>query len=89
VFDGLLEVACRGSTVGRDLARRVDESWERILQWKSRTAVLRRAVDVAPSAVQEAIALLPADTADLATFRFDRAGLARLKPALAAAETRH
>jgi hypothetical protein len=40
---------------------------------------------VPAAAIQQAISLLPADSADLASFRFNPGALERLLPALAAA----
>jgi len=87
VFEGLLAAACHASPRARELRTRVEESSARIARWKKeRETALRHVVDVPLSAVQLAIALLPPDGADLASFRFDAAGFARLIPSLEATE---
>jgi beta-glucosidase-like glycosyl hydrolase len=87
VFDGLLTLACAGTTPGNALAGRIEQSWERIVKWKAgQAAALRRTVDVPGPTVQSIIALLPGAASDPAGFRFDRAALARLAPVLSAAE---
>jgi hypothetical protein len=89
VFEGLLTAACRSSAPARELRERIMQSSGRISRWKkAREAELRRLIDVPTSAVQQAIELLPTDGADLSSFRFDPAGLARLAPSLAAAAVR-
>jgi beta-glucosidase-like glycosyl hydrolase len=86
VFDGLLTAACRASPQAGELRRRIEESSARIARWKlDREAALRRTVEVPPSVIQKVISLLPADDADLASFRFEPAGLAGLLPSLEAA----
>jgi len=86
VFEGLLTAACGASAQGAALRARIEESSARIARWKeARTAVLRRVVDVPPAAIQDVISLLPPDDADLASFRFDPAALARLTPGMEAA----
>ncbi len=86
-YQGLLTIACAGTALGNRLAGRIEESWERIIRWKTdRAATLRRTVEVPAAVVQSVIALLPAEGAELARFRFDRAALARLDPAISAAE---
>jgi len=87
VFEGLLIVACGPSPQSAALRARIEESSARIARWKQeRQAALRRAVEVPTAVVQRLIALLPPDDADLAAFRFDPAGLARLLPGLESAE---
>jgi beta-glucosidase-like glycosyl hydrolase len=87
VFEGLLTVACGPSPQSAALRARIEESSARIARWKQeRQAALRRAVEVPTAVVQRLIALLPPDDADLAAFRFDPAGLARLLPGLESAE---
>ncbi|MGO9309589.1 MAG: glycoside hydrolase family 3 N-terminal domain-containing protein [Spirochaetia bacterium] len=86
VFDGLLTAACRASPEARELRRRIEESSSRIARWKQeREAALRRTVEVPPAVIQRVIALLPADGTDLASFRFDPAGIAGLQSTLDAA----
>ena len=86
VFEGLLAAACGPSPQGAALRARIEESSARIARWKeNRRAALRRVVDVPPAAIQNLIALLPPDDADLASFRFNPAALARLMPGLEAA----
>lgn len=87
VFEGLLTAAGRASPRARELRARIEESAARIARWKKgREEELRRVVEVAPSAVQQAISLLPPDGADLTSFRFDPAGLARLRPTMESVE---
>ncbi|MGA2639929.1 MAG: glycoside hydrolase family 3 N-terminal domain-containing protein [Spirochaetia bacterium] len=87
VFDGLLTAACRSSTRARELRVRIEESSARIARWKQdRETALRRAVEVSPYVIQQVIALLPPDGADLAAFHFDAAGLAALLPSLETCE---
>ncbi len=86
VFEGLLAAACGDSRQGAALRARIEETAARIARWKeARRESLRRVVDVPPAAIQRVIALLPPDDADLASFRFDPAALARLLPGLEAA----
>jgi len=86
VFEGLLRAACRSSPRSRELRERIEESSARIARWKKdREAALRRTVEVPAAAIQQVIALLPADGVDLASFRFNSGSLDRLQPALAAA----
>lgn len=86
-FSGLLTLACSGTPTGTAVAARVEESWARITAWKhARAALLRREVDVPASVIRSVVGLLPGPSARLASFRFDTAGLARLEPALSAAE---
>ena len=87
VFEGLLAAACGDSPQGAALRRRIGESSARIARWKhERAAALRHVVDVPPAAIQRLIAILPPDGADLSSFRFDPAALARLQPGMDAAE---
>ena len=86
VYEGLLTAACGPSPQDAALRARIEESAARIARWKvDRREPLRRVVDVPPSAVQALIQALPPDDADLATFRFDPAAIARLVPSLEAA----
>jgi beta-glucosidase-like glycosyl hydrolase len=83
VFDGLLAAACGGSPADRELRRRILESSAKIIRWKKdRESDLRRTVEVSQQDIARVIRLLPADNADLASFRFDPAALSRLEPAL-------
>ncbi len=87
VFEGLLTTACRASPRAEELRARIEESSERILRWKKdREGALRRVVEVPPSAIQQAILLLPPEGADLPSFRFDQPGLDRLRPIMETAE---
>ena len=87
VFEGLLAAASRASPRSRELRARIEESSGRIVRWKKeRGELLRRSVEVAPAAIQQVISVLPADGADLASFRFDTPALDRLTPVLDAAE---
>jgi beta-glucosidase-like glycosyl hydrolase len=87
VFEGLLAAACGGTTAGAALRARIDDAYGRIAAWKTAHAgELRRRVEVSPSVMQSMIAALPAEGAELRTFRFDAAALARLRPSLLAAE---
>jgi beta-glucosidase-like glycosyl hydrolase len=89
VFDGLLALACSGTTLGNSLAARIQESWARISAWKeARAEQLRRTVDVPVSTIQAVIRLLPGAQAGIAQFTFDGAALARLEPLLSSAETK-
>jgi hypothetical protein len=86
-FEGLMTMACSGSPTGHALSARIEESYARITEWKAaHTATLRRTVTVPAAVIQAVIAVLPGATDGLGTFRFNRARLARLEPALAAAE---
>jgi beta-glucosidase-like glycosyl hydrolase len=86
VVEGLLALACAGTKDGAALAARITASSARVLAWKAaNAAILRRAVTVPAAAVQAVMALLPKEGAALDRFRFDRAALARLEPALNAA----
>jgi beta-glucosidase-like glycosyl hydrolase len=89
VFNGLLTAACGRGPAATALKGRIFESAARIARWKKdRESVLRRVVDVPPADIERVIALLPPDgasAASLASFRFDAAGLARLRPALESA----
>ena len=65
-FDGVLSAACRGSSLGNDLARRIEESFLRIEQFKAdNEAPLSRRVDVSPSAIGEVIAINTGEGTDL------------------------
>src|SRR5208337_3754395 len=89
VFEGLLTAACHASPRSQELRQRIEESSARIARWKKdREGALRRVVDVSPAVIQQVIALLPPDNADLASFRFDTAGLEGLRPSLEAAGLR-
>jgi beta-glucosidase-like glycosyl hydrolase len=86
VFRGLLTVACGKSELGKTLRARIDESYARVTRWKKdRRKELRRLVDVPAATVQDVIALLPGESADLSRFSFDTAVLARLEPVMKAA----
>jgi len=86
-FEGLVTLACSGSTGGRALLARVEESYGRIMRWKNaHAAELRRTVSVPAPVIQAVIALLPDASARLTAFRFDPGRLARLAPDLTAAE---
>ena len=86
VFEGLLTAACRSSPKAQELRARIEESSARIARWKKdREGALRRSVEVPAAAIQQVISLLPTDSADLASFRFNPGDLDRLQPALAAA----
>jgi hypothetical protein len=87
VFEGLLTASC-GSSPGADTLRaRIEGSFARIARWKKeREGVLRRSVEVPAAAIQQVISLLPPDGADLASFRFDTAGLDRFEPILQSVE---
>lgn len=83
VFEGLLAAAGGGSSTDRELRRRILESSAKIARWKKdREAELRRTIDVSPQEIARVIRLLPGDDAELASFRFDPAALARLQPRL-------
>ena len=87
VYEGLLAAACGQDPQAAALRARIERSSARIARWKEdRRAALLRVVDVPPAAIHSLIALLPPDGADLASFRFDPAALARLVPGLEAAE---
>ena len=86
-FEGLLTAACGGSAAGTALRKRIDDAYGKISAWKTAHAgTLRRTVEVPPAAMQAVIAALPADDADLRSFSFDAAAVARLQPALLAAQ---
>ncbi len=86
-FEGLVTMACSGSPAGSALLARIEESYDRITRWKAaHAAALQRSVAVPAAVIRDVIALLPGAAAGLAAFRFDAARLARLAPALAAAE---
>jgi hypothetical protein len=83
VFEGLLAAACHASPRARELRTRIEESSARIARWKKeREPALRHVVEVPLAVIQQAIALLPPDDADLASFHFDQAGLEGLLPSL-------
>jgi hypothetical protein len=87
VFAGLLAFACGGSPEGAALRARIEESYGKIAAWKTaHAAELRRTVEVRPAVMEALTAVLPGEKADLASFRFDPKSLARLEPALAAAQ---
>ncbi|MGO9410141.1 MAG: glycoside hydrolase family 3 N-terminal domain-containing protein [Spirochaetia bacterium] len=82
-FDGVLSAACRGSSLGNDLARRIEESFLRIRQFKAdNEALLSRRVDVSPSAIGEVIAMTPGEGTDLHSFRFNADALEAVAPEL-------
>ncbi|MGA2478364.1 MAG: glycoside hydrolase family 3 N-terminal domain-containing protein [Spirochaetia bacterium] len=86
-FEGLLTVACGGSATGAALRTRINDAYDRITAWKkAHLDTLRRTVDVPPAVMQSVIAAVPAEDANLRTFTFDAGTLARLQPALLAAE---
>jgi beta-glucosidase-like glycosyl hydrolase len=86
VFQGLLTAACTDTASGGALRARISSSFTTISRWKkSREPGLRDVVDVPLSTVQQAIALLPPDDADLASFKFDQRACGRLLPVLGAA----
>ncbi len=86
VFDGLLTASCGRSASAKALRDRILQSAERIARWKKdRQTELRRLVDVPAADIARLISLLPPDDAGpaaLASFRFDAAGLEKLKPIL-------
>jgi beta-glucosidase-like glycosyl hydrolase len=85
-FQGLLAVACGATASSEALRTRIDTAYQGIASWKkSHEAELRRIVDVPSSAIAAVIAALPAEDADLGSFRFDQEALTRLHPALLAA----
>jgi beta-glucosidase-like glycosyl hydrolase len=85
-FEGVLEVACRDSLLGREARARILASAKRIERFKlDRRAALTRALSVPASAIDAVIALLPPENASLASFKFDAERLALLGPALRAA----
>ena len=87
VYNGLLLAACRATPQGERLRDRIEESYGKIVEWKRAHAfALRRQVDVPVSTIGDVIRILPGPTAALGSFRFDSAALARLEPALHAAE---
>jgi hypothetical protein len=80
-FEGVLTAACENTDIGKKLRSRIEESYARIYRWKRENErILRRALYVPISTIAEAITMVPVDGADLATFRFDSAALARLAP---------
>jgi hypothetical protein len=88
-FQGLFTLACRNTALGQALRSRIDEAWGKIAGWKKgRESALRRELDTPASTVQAMIGILPAEGAELATFRFDAQALTRLEPALRQAEVR-
>jgi beta-glucosidase-like glycosyl hydrolase len=85
-FDGVLGEACSGTLTGNNLARRIEESFQRIKQFKTdNEAFLSRQIDVPPSAIGGVISLAPGDTADLGSFRFDADTMEAVAPELARA----
>ena len=88
-FKGLLAVACSSTPLGRGLRERIEESYRKIESWKQEHEVpLRREIDVQEDVITTVVKVLPADGADLSTFRFDAHALAGLEPALRAAQAR-
>ncbi len=88
-FNGVLSAACRGTPVGNDLAGRIEESYDRIRQFKTKNeAQLSRRIDVPASIIDKIIAMTPRENADLRSFKFDTALLKAVAPQLerAAAE---
>jgi beta-glucosidase-like glycosyl hydrolase len=85
-FDGVLGEACSGTPTGNTLARRIEESFRRIKQFKADNEVLlSRRIDVPPSAIGGVISLVPGDTAHLGSFRFDADTMEAVAPELARA----
>jgi len=88
-FQGLLAVACSSAPLGRALRERIEESCRKIETWKQEhEAFLKREVDVPAGVITRVVQVLPADNADLNTFRFDAEALAGLEPALVKAQAR-
>ena len=88
-FQGLLAVACSDTPVGQELRTRIEESYRKIADWKQeRDATLRREIDVPAGVITAVVRALPIDSAPLSSFRFDARALARLDPALHAAQAR-
>jgi len=86
VFNGLLTLACRNTPLGRQLRARIEQSYDRIVRFKrEHETSLRRTVEVSPATVKAVIAILPAETAKLAAFRFDPAAITGLAAAFKAA----
>ena len=86
VYEGLLAAACGPSQQGAALRARIEESVARIARWKAeRREPLRRVVEVPLSSIRLLVEMLPRDGADLSSFRFDPAALARIVPGLEAA----
>lgn len=82
-FQGVLAAACSGTSLGNELAARVEGSYERIRRFKlDNAALLSRQIDVPPSVVDSVIAMTPRDGDDLKAFRFDQASLDAVAPQL-------
>ena len=85
-FAGVLSAACGGTAMGNDLAGRIEESFGRIRQFKTdNRALLSRQIDVPASVIDAVISLMPGETADLGSFRFNVSSLSRMMPQIAAA----
>ncbi len=82
-FQGVLTVACSGTTLGNELADRIEGSFNRIRKFKlDNEALLSRQIDVPPATVDAVIAMTPPDGSDLRAFRFDSRRLDALEPQL-------
>ena len=80
VFEGLLRAACGKTETGKLLRERIESTAARIALFKKRNEkLLRREIDVPPAAIGEIVSLVPTDSADMKTFRFDPAALKRVE----------
>lgn len=83
-FDGVLSEACTGTPAGNELAGRIEESYNRVRRFKeSNEALLTRQIDVPTSTIDEIIAMMPPENADLHAFRFPAGSLGAVAPQLA------
>ena len=85
-FNGLLAAACSGSPEGKALADRIEQSYGRIRRFKlDNDAFLRREVHVPASTVDDIVAMMPREGADLKGFRFDASALRAVEPGISLA----
>ncbi|MCX7038006.1 MAG: hypothetical protein NT005_02565 [Spirochaetes bacterium] len=83
VFEGLLRVACGKTETGKLLRERIESAAARIARFKKQNEkLLRRQVDVPAAVISQIISLVPTDSADIKTFRFDPAALKRVEEVL-------
>jgi beta-glucosidase-like glycosyl hydrolase len=86
VFKGVLNEACQGTPTGNELAGRIEESYNRIRQFKlAHEALLSRQIDVPTSIIGEVIAIAPPENTELRTFRFNSVSLSAMAQQIARA----